>query len=110
MRRFAMLWMLCGAWFACPGTVSTNDAGAGGGSATGGGSAAGGGSATGGGTASGCAALPAPTGNVVDVTDVTSLVAAVNNAQANDTIRLADGTYALNGAYVYINKPGVTLR
>jgi hypothetical protein len=47
---------------------------------------------------------------VVDVTDVASLVTAVNNAAANDTIRLADGTYAMNGAYVYITKPGVTLR
>lgn len=47
---------------------------------------------------------------MVDVTDVTSLLAAVNNAAPNDTIRLADGTYALNGSYVYITKPGVTLR
>jgi len=76
----------------------------------GGGSATGGGTSTGGGNASGCAPLPAPTGHVVDVSDVPSLIAAVNGAQANDTIRLADGTYALNGQYVYLDKPGVTLR
>ncbi len=57
-----------------------------------------------------CPSLPPPTGTVVQVTTVTALVAAVNNAAAGTTILLADGTYALDGGYLRFEVPGVTLR
>ncbi len=60
--------------------------------------------------ATGCPALPAPTGNIVDVASVNELTGAVNNAAPNDTIRIADGTYNLNGASMQITVSGVTLR
>jgi len=59
---------------------------------------------------SACAALPPPTGTVVNVTTVSQLVAAVNGAAAGTTVSIADGLYALNGAYLRIGAPGVTLR
>ena len=51
----------------------------------------------------GCGPLPAPTGNVIDVTpaqaaNLRSIVAA---AKTGDTIRLADGTYVLPQALVF---------
>lgn len=57
-----------------------------------------------------CPALPPPTGNVVDVSTVAELQAAVNNAVPNTTIRIADGTYNLNGVCLRIDVPNVTLR
>ena len=60
--------------------------------------------------ASSCPALPAPTGNIVDVDSVQELQNAVNSAAPSDTIRIADGTYNLNGVYLWIDVPGVTLR
>jgi hypothetical protein len=60
--------------------------------------------------ASACAALPPPTGTVVTVATVSQLVAAVNGAAAGTTISVADGVYALDGAYLRIEAPGVTLR
>lgn len=57
-----------------------------------------------------CAPLPAPTGRIVTVNSVTSLVNAVNNASTGDTILIADGAYALNGTYLRIDTPGVTVR
>ena len=59
----------------------------------------------------GCGPLPAPTGNVIDVTpaqaaNLRSIVAAANTG---DTIRLADGTYVLPQALVF-RTPGVTIR
>ena len=58
-----------------------------------------------------CGPLPAPTGNVIDVTpaqaaNLRSIVAAANTG---DTIRLADGTYVLPQALVF-RTPGVTIR
>ncbi|MBN2369140.1 MAG: hypothetical protein JXO72_01490 [Vicinamibacteria bacterium] len=57
-----------------------------------------------------CAALPPPAGTIVRVATVNELVAAVNGATAGTTIVIANGTYALNGAYLRIDTPGVTLR
>ena len=57
-----------------------------------------------------CAPLPPPTGHVVEVSDVASLVAAVSGASPNDTILIADGTYSLTGAPLLIEAEGVTLR
>jgi hypothetical protein len=57
-----------------------------------------------------CPPLPSPSGAVLEVSTVTELVSAVNNAAAGTTILLADGTYALNGDYLRLDAPGVTLR
>ncbi len=57
-----------------------------------------------------CDPLPPPTGAQIEVSTVTGLVNAVNGAAAGTTILVADGTYALNGAYLRIAAPGVTLR
>lgn len=95
----------------------------GGGNATAGGASSGGGSATAGGTNAGgsaqgggstfdlCAPLPPAPANAVTVTTVAQLTAALQNAQPNSTILVDDGTYDFSGGnYVYIDKPGVTLR
>ncbi len=60
--------------------------------------------------ASACPALAAPTGNIVDVATVAQLENAVNNAISGTTIRVADGTYNLNGVYLLFDVPNVTLR
>lgn len=57
-----------------------------------------------------CAPLPAPTGRTVTVNSVATLVNAVNNALPGDTILITDGAYALNGSYLRIDTPGVTVR
>ena len=57
-----------------------------------------------------CPALPPPTGTIVEVTTVAQLQQAVNNALPNTTIRLATGTYNLDGVYLRLDVPGVTLR
>jgi len=57
-----------------------------------------------------CPPLPAPDGTVVRVDRVTSLEQAVNNAVAGSTILLADGIYNLDGVYLRIDTPGITLR
>jgi len=57
-----------------------------------------------------CPPLPPPSGNVVDVSTVTQLEAAVNSAAPGTTILIADGTYNLNGVYLRFDVPGVTLR
>ncbi|MCA9899218.1 MAG: hypothetical protein H6654_19030 [Ardenticatenaceae bacterium] len=61
-------------------------------------------------TAADCIALPAPSGNIVNVSTVSALENAVNNASSGDTILIADGTYTLNGVYLRIDTPNVTLR
>ncbi len=58
----------------------------------------------------GCPAPEATTGNVVNVATVAELQDAVNNAQAGDAILLADGDYALDGVYLWIDTPDVELR
>jgi hypothetical protein len=57
-----------------------------------------------------CPPLAGPTGRVVPVSSVTELVNAVNNALVGDTISIADGVYNLNGAYLWVDTPNVTLR
>ncbi len=57
-----------------------------------------------------CEPLPAPTGNTVTVDSVSALQNAVNNASAGDTILIADGIYNLDGVYLRIDTPNVTLR
>lgn len=57
-----------------------------------------------------CPPLPAPSGAVVQVATVNELVQVVNNAAPGVTILIADGIYNLDGAYLRIAAPGVTLR
>ena len=57
-----------------------------------------------------CAPLPPPSGTIVNVSTVSQLENAVNSAAAGTTIRIADGTYNLNGVYLRIDVPNVTLR
>jgi hypothetical protein len=57
-----------------------------------------------------CPPLPTPTGDIVHVSTVAGLQDAVNNLTSGDTILLADGTYNLNGAYLWIDVPDVTIR
>ena len=57
-----------------------------------------------------CPPLTAPTGLIVNVSTVSELVDAVNQAEPATTILVADGIYNLNGAYLRIDVPGVVLR
>jgi hypothetical protein len=57
-----------------------------------------------------CPVLPPPTGTVVTVSTVATLEAAVAGASAGQTILVAPGHYELDGAYLRITAPGVTLR
>jgi uncharacterized repeat protein (TIGR01451 family) len=59
-----------------------------------------------------CPALPPSAGNVIDVypAQAGQLRSIVLNASAGDTILLHDGTYNLNGDYIWIRAPGLTLR
>jgi hypothetical protein len=57
-----------------------------------------------------CAPLPPPSGTIVNVSTVSQLENAVNSATSGTTIRIADGTYNLNGVYLRIDVPNVTLR
>jgi hypothetical protein len=58
-----------------------------------------------------CAPLPAPAGNVIELSPAqsASLPAVVLGAQPGDTIQLTDGTYVLPQTLVFI-QPGVTIR
>jgi len=57
-----------------------------------------------------CSPLAAATGNIVNVSTVPQLQTAVNTASSGDTILIDDGTYNLNGVYLRIATPNVTLR
>ena len=57
-----------------------------------------------------CAPLPPPSGLVIDVATVSELQTAVSNAVPYTTIRLAKGVYELNGAYLRLDTPHLTLR
>ena len=59
-----------------------------------------------------CPSLPPAVGNVIDVypSQASQLQSIVLNAFAGDTILLHDGTYNLNGDYVWIRAPGLTMR
>lgn len=59
-----------------------------------------------------CPALPPPAGNIIDVypAQVSQLRSIVLNASPGDTILLHDGIYNLNGDYIWIRVPGLTVR
>ncbi len=57
-----------------------------------------------------CSSLPPQPGAIVDVSSVAGLQNAVNAAVPNTTIRIADGIYDLDGVYLRIDVPNVTLR
>jgi hypothetical protein len=57
-----------------------------------------------------CPPLPPPAGPVVSVSSVAALQAAVSGAAAGQTILVAPGHYDLDGVYLRIEAPGVTLR
>ncbi|HTP11232.1 MAG TPA: hypothetical protein VMP08_23415 [Anaerolineae bacterium] len=57
-----------------------------------------------------CAPLPPPGGNIVNVSTVQQLEDAVNAATSGTTILIANGTYNLDGVYLRIAAPNVTLR
>jgi hypothetical protein len=57
-----------------------------------------------------CPALPASSGVVVNVSTVTELESAVNNAITGSTILIADGVYQLNGVYLRVDVPNLTIR
>jgi len=57
-----------------------------------------------------CDPLPPPQGNIVEVDTTNKLEVAINNADPGTTILLADGTYNLNGVYLWISTPNLTLR
>jgi hypothetical protein len=57
-----------------------------------------------------CPPLASPTGTIVNVSTVSELVDAVNQAEPATTILVADGIYNLNGSYLRIDVPGVVLR
>ena len=57
-----------------------------------------------------CQPLAPPGGATVSVATVSELENAVNNATAGDTILIADGVYNLDGVYLRIDTPNVTLR
>jgi hypothetical protein len=57
-----------------------------------------------------CPPLDPPSGNVVNVANVTQLQNAVNTSPSGTTILVADGTYDLHGIALWFNNPNVTLR
>jgi hypothetical protein len=57
-----------------------------------------------------CGPLPPPSGNIVNVATVGELQNAVNTANPGDTILVTDGTYNLNGVYLRVDIPNVTVR
>jgi hypothetical protein len=57
-----------------------------------------------------CPPLGQPTGVIVNVSTVSELVDAVNQAEAGTTILIADGTYHLAGAYLRVDVSDVVLR
>lgn len=59
-----------------------------------------------------CAPLPPPEGEVIQVTPAQDreLDDIIAGAASGDTILLADGTYELEGDYLYVTTPGVTVR
>ena len=57
-----------------------------------------------------CSPLPPPSGEIVNVANVSELVTALDELAPNQTILFADGVYDLNGVFIWIDQPGVTLR
>jgi hypothetical protein len=84
-------------------------------SGVGGDGGTGGAGGTGGtGVPAGCPPLaePDPGSTIIDVdpSEVGNLTGIVSSAKTGDTIRFASGTYDLDGVYMWISTPGVTLR
>ena len=101
----ALLVLACG----CGG--DDDGGGAGGDGGDGGGDGGGGGGGDAGGPAVGCPTLPAPDGNLIEVTpdQAAELPDIVRGAATGDTVSLADGTYPLP-ASLQMATAGVTLR
>jgi hypothetical protein len=57
-----------------------------------------------------CPPLPPSSGEIVNVSTVSELESAVNEAATGDVITVADGTYDLDGASLWVDTPGVTIR
>ncbi len=59
-----------------------------------------------------CAPLPPPSGNIVVVGpgDAESLIGIGYSLAEGDTLLLQDGEYHLNGAYLWLEVPGITVR
>jgi hypothetical protein len=57
-----------------------------------------------------CGPLPPPSGNIVNVSTVGELQTAVNTANPGDIILVADGSYNLNGVYLRVDVPNITVR
>ena len=59
-----------------------------------------------------CEPLPKPAGNVihVDPSQTGSLASIVSGANPGDTILFADGTYPLNGDYLWVSTPDLNIR
>jgi hypothetical protein len=57
-----------------------------------------------------CPPLMPASGNIVNVSTVSQLKNAVDTATSGDTILIADGTYDLNGVYLWVATPNVTIR
>lgn len=57
-----------------------------------------------------CGPLADPTGDTVAARPGDDLAALVSSLRSGETLLLADGTYALNGAHLWFDTPNVTLR
>ena len=57
-----------------------------------------------------CPALPAPAGRIVEVSTATELEGAVDTLSSGTTICIADGIFDLDGIYLRIDVPAVTVR
>ena len=57
-----------------------------------------------------CAPLPPPSGATVSAGPGDDLFAVVRDLEAGQTLLLEDGTYALDGTYMWVSVPGVTIR
>ena len=60
----------------------------------------------------GCDPLPGPTGRVlnVDPSTIGDINGVIAGAGVGDTIEFTDGTYDLAGIYLWVDRPGITLR
>ena len=57
-----------------------------------------------------CPPLAPASGSIVDVSTVSQLKKAVDTATSGDTILIADGTYNLEGVYLWVDTPNVSIR
>ncbi|RLB57815.1 MAG: hypothetical protein DRI90_17530 [Deltaproteobacteria bacterium] len=97
------------------GSGGSSSSGTGGSSSSGTGGSSSSGTGGGGGQGAawlGCDALEPATGNIIEVTpsQTAQLQSIVSSAAPGDTIAFADGTYDLNGDYLWITAAGLSLR